>query len=99
MESLAKTAYYTVSVVSALVITFFFLSAVSRPHPSGQGAREVAVALAAGVIGYGLLFLCFRLGHQQHQWLAGLVLAVTAPVAGGLALFLGLLVFGRVHWQ
>jgi len=99
MEFLAKAAYYAGSVISGLLITFFFLSALFTPRPGGHGWRETAVALAAAAVGYGLLALSFRLGHQAHHWLAGLGVAVAALAVAGAVLFLGLLMFGKVHWQ
>lgn len=99
MEFLAKSAYYAATGVSGLVISFFFLSALFSPRPGGHSGREIVVALVAGAVGYGLLYLGIRLGHQQHQWLAGLGVAVAAPAVAGAVLFFGLMAFGKVHWQ
>lgn len=99
MEAVTKFAYYACSVLSGLIITFFFLSALFGPKPGGHSAREVAVTLAAGAAGYGLLYLGVRLARQQHRWLAGLGAAVVAPVVAGAVMFFGLLAFGQVHWQ
>lgn len=99
MEFLAKSAYYAATGVSGLVISFFFLAALFAPQPGGRDGREFAVILVAGALGYGLLYLAVRFGHQQQQWLAGVALAVGAPVAAGAAMYFGLLTFGKVHWQ
>lgn len=99
MEFLAKSAYYAATGVSGLVISFFFLAALFGPQPGERGGREIAVILVAGAVGYGLLYLAVRFGHQQQHWLAGLAMAVGAPVAAGALMFFGMLAFGKVHWQ
>ena len=87
MEFLAKSAYYAATGVSGLVISFFFLAALFGPQPGERGGREIAVILVAGAVGYGLLYLAVRFGHQQQHWLAGLAMAVGAPVAAGALMF------------
>jgi hypothetical protein len=99
MEFLAKAAYYAGTFVSGLVVTFFFLANVFGPRLNDSGGRELAVLLVAGFAGYGLLYLAVRFGHQRHQWLTGLALALLALVAAGALMVFGLLVFGKVHWQ
>jgi hypothetical protein len=99
MDFLFKIAYYAASCVSGLIIAGLFLANLLGSSPPSETWRHKVILTVAAACGFGLLYMGFRLGHQQSQWLAGLGMAVLALVVGGAVMFFGLMMFTKVNWQ
>lgn len=99
MDFLFKVAYYAATSVSAFVIAGLFLANLLGSPSPNETWRHKAILTVAAACGFALLYLGFRLGHQQSQWLAGLGMAVLALVVAGAVMFGGLMMFTNVNWQ
>jgi hypothetical protein len=98
VEFLFKVAYYGAASISGFVIAGLFLANLFG-NAAGETWRNKAILIVSAASGMALLYLSFRMGHQQGQWLAGVGLAALALVVAGLLMFGGLLVFTKVNWQ
>lgn len=99
MVFLFKVAYYAASVVSGLLIAGFMLASLFGNPTAGETWRNKAVAAIAGCSGLALLYLAYRFGHLQGQWLTGFGLAILALIVAAILMFGGLLLFTKIHWQ
>lgn len=97
MEFLLKVAYYGVAGISTFLVLFF--SAANLADQGTKGVKEFLILLVSAGVAIGLLGGCFYSGHMHGHWLAGILFAAGAVVAGGLLLLLGTLLFTQVHWQ
>ena len=98
MDFLFKVAYYAAAAISSLIVFLLFLSGMFTKSAGETWRNKVIVLVAAGA-GAALLFMSYRLGHQQSQWAAGLGMAVLALAVFAIIMFGGLLMFTKIHWQ
>ena len=97
MTFLLKIIYYALLCLSGCGGVFLLIAGLFD-NASGTPPRERVVSAIASVIALGLLYLAFRLGHQQQQWGAGLGMIAAAIFAFLLVMLIGMFT-GKIHWQ
>lgn len=98
MDVLWKLIYYGAGVIALAVVSFLGVAETFDLRP-GKNWRHRTIAFTAWASGMTILYFAFQAGHQQGEWLAGVLLAILAVVVFGVVMFGGLLLFTKIHWQ
>lgn len=101
MTFLLQLAYYAGLVLATLIGGFYFvMTLLDLPQRIGTSqVRENLVVLVAFGAALGVLYWAFRLGHQQGEWGAGLLAIGAAVLVFAILFAVGMLLFGKMHWQ